>query len=219
MALKNYKGGPDAKPDFEVQEEGYRLGRIKGDWEDKLHSATPGHSERNWNHGAQMTESLGTTDGNIDSQQEVAAVAKWLNENSPGGDDSQPEPEPEAAPPEPEPSPKIVEAKERVKEYEDYRWSGEHADDLFYDSMDTTTDTPVDPNKYELDLSNQARDSLLTSTATPEPAIAQGSDVGQRFKDEYMKGMAQSKPQPTGTNTQNINTNSAPVVQGNTKWM
>ena len=86
MALDHYKGGSNPKEDFAVQDEGFRLGRIKGDWEDKLHSATPGHSERNWNHGAQMTEGLGTTDGNIDSQQEVDAVAKWLSENSPGGD-------------------------------------------------------------------------------------------------------------------------------------
>ena len=87
MAKDQYKGGSSPSPDWEVDKDGYRLGRIKGDWEDSLASAAPSHSERNWNHGAQMTEKLGSTDGNIDSQEEVDAVAKWLKENSPGSDD------------------------------------------------------------------------------------------------------------------------------------
>ena len=109
-----------------------------------------------------------------------------------GGGASAPEPEVIS-----DPSDKIVEAKERVKEYEDYRWSGEHADDLFHDSADTTTDTPVDPNKYELDLKDQAKQDLLTNTAV----TSQQADVGQQFKDKYMQGMMQDGSSPVKGDT------------------
>ena len=95
MALQNYKGGSDAAADWAIKEEGHRLGRISGDWEDQLQAAVPNHSERNWNHGAQMTEELGLTDGNVDSQSDVDAVAKWLNENSPNQEVAPEEPKDE----------------------------------------------------------------------------------------------------------------------------
>ena len=217
MALQNYKGGDKAAPDWAIQEDGHRLGRISGDWEDALHSAVPNHSERNWNHGAQMTQAAGTTDGDIDSQEEVDAVADWLKNNKPGEEPSAPAPPVEEVIA--DPSNKVVEAKERIKAFEDDRWSGKHADDMFHDSMDTTTDTPVNPNKYELDLSNQAKQSLLTSTATPEPAAAQGSDVGQKFKDEYMNSVMRSSSR-NDTNTLPGNANTQPgTVQGDTKFL
>jgi len=112
MALNKYKGGSNPAPDWEKDPDGFRLGRIKGDWEDKLHAAVPEHSERNWNHGSQMTERLGTTDGNIDSQAEVDAVAEWLRNNTPETEPEDPTPE---VPVEPEPDIPIVHS----KRYED----------------------------------------------------------------------------------------------------
>lgn len=80
-----YSGGSNAAPDFEKQKDGFELGRIKGEWEDAMKAAVPSHSERNWNHAAQMTQADGTTDGKIDTQEEVDAAAEWLRSNSPGG--------------------------------------------------------------------------------------------------------------------------------------
>ena len=188
MALDNYKGGSNPEADWAVKEEGYRLGRIKGDWEDALHSATPGHSERNWNHGAQMTEELGQTDGNIDSQQEVDAVADWLRNNKPGepgadGDLNVDENIPEE--PKVKASPVLQEAQQRVKAWETDQWSGTYADNLYHDSADTTEAgggakgfldkykmklTPGKPNTANLNsgLANQAppEDMLFTEQAT-----------------------------------------------------
>ena len=79
-----YTGGSNPAADFE-KAEGFEKGRIKGQWEDAMKSAVPSHSERNWNHAAQMTGQDGTTDGFLDSQEEVDAAAEWLRNNSPGG--------------------------------------------------------------------------------------------------------------------------------------
>ena len=82
-----YTGGSNPAKDFEKAEEGYSTGRIKGEWEKQMKSAVPSHSERNWNHAAQMTGQDGTTDGFLDSQEEVDAAAEWLRNNSPGDGD------------------------------------------------------------------------------------------------------------------------------------
>ena len=107
-----------------------------------------------------------------------------------------------------DPSDEIVQAKEKVQEYEQYRWSGQHADDLFHDSADTTGE-----GKYNLNLREQAKDSLLNlDTSSSASSNVKASDFADNYKKRLIDSGSPTQPSVVANQA-------ATTVQGDTKWM